>query len=99
MRRALAVIALAVTPAFTLAEEVEFTIDPLNSRILAFGTLAAGEASAQLPGSDTASYSGTFKVNLTDSTVQILDGSFARALPFVLPLQPGADGAPGAAPA
>jgi hypothetical protein len=82
-----------------MAEEVQFTIDPARSSVLAFGTLAANEARAQLPGSDIASFSGVFKVDLTASTIQFLDGSFADVIPFPLPLQPGANGELGSGPA
>jgi hypothetical protein len=98
MFRKFAAFALVLAPAFVFAEEVEFVINPQSSSILAFGTLDASEANPQLPGSDTASYSGRFRVNLTDSTIQFLDGSFANALPFPMPLEPGLDGGPGSAP-
>jgi len=96
-----AALALVITlaPSIALAEVVEFVIDPARSSILAFGSLDATEAHPQLPGSDVASYSGRFRVNLTDSTIQFLDGSFFSPLNYPLPLEPGLDGAPGSAPA
>jgi len=99
MFRTFAALALVLAPITALAEEAQFVIDPTRSSILAFGGIADQQANAQSPGSDRAFYSGQFRVNLTDSTIQFLDGSFLKAINYPLPLEPGLDGAPGSAPA
>src|SRR5215210_3885728 len=71
-------------------EVLEFTLDPARSRVGVSSGLAPDGASAepQSPGSNTASYGGTIRVDLESDAIRILGGSFADAVPQAVPQQP-----------
>jgi hypothetical protein len=80
------------------AAVLEFALDPGRSRISATAGLnnavgGADDGTSQSPGSDIAAFTGLLRVEAVGDTIRFLDGSFADAAPYPVPLLPGPGGA------
>jgi hypothetical protein len=81
------------------AEQVTYTIDPLQSSLTLLGNLTGTTAGQQTPGSLTTSFSGTIVANRTAGAIEFPGGSVLNAAVQATNQQPWTDGSPGSRPA